>query len=122
MKKFKDKPLSEADKVRGISAYDACLFDVGKLPDVMGLQKQMDALEAQNDLAAESKKQLREAIVQRSEQFLKEFSESHYALVISNRQKIFYNKTGKVLDVTEQFRTFVTEKKLDFSLATINKD
>lgn len=118
-KKVEGKKLTEADKVRGISAYDACIFDIENLPDMVKLKQELQQVEQLADEVSSLKKLLRENIEQRSQTLLTTFSEGRYDLVLSSRQKIYYNATGNVLDVTEKFKAFVAEKNLDYSIAAL---
>lgn len=118
-KKMQDKPLSQVDELRGISAYDACLFDIESLPDMVKLKQELQQLESLNEEVSALKKQMREMIELRMDELLKAFSQGRYDLVISHRQKIYYNAGGKVLDVTDEFKTFVASKNLDLSAKSL---
>lgn len=114
-----DQPQTEADKVRGVSAYDACIFDIDQLPDMVKLKQQLAQVEQLDGQVSASKKQLREFIEQQSLALLESFSKGRYPLVLSNRQDVLYNHDGVVLDITEQFKAYVANKKIDYRLDTL---
>lgn len=113
--KMQDRPLSQADELRGVSAYDACLFDIGSLPDMVKLKQEMQQVEGLNEEVSALKEQMRETIKLRINESLKEFSQGRYDLVIPSRQRIYYNARGQVLDVTDEFKAFMANKNLDLS-------